>query len=72
MAALRHLLYTPLYMFVPPCNSNHTTGSQDPTPLRFPVWLGIPKPMIPYPPMGKGAVQTVGSHGPHTQPFGSA
>ena len=26
------------------------------------MWVGIPKPMIPYPPFGEGAVQTVGSH----------
>ena len=35
---------------------------QEPTPLRFPVWLGIPKPMIPYPLLWEGAVRTVGSH----------
>ena len=28
----------------------------------FPVWLGIPKPMIPYPLLGQGAVQTIGSY----------
>ena len=28
----------------------------------FPVWLGIPKPMIPYPLLSEGAVRTVGSH----------
>ena len=26
------------------------------------MWLGIPKPMIPYPLLGQGAVRTVGSH----------
>ena len=35
---------------------------QEPTPVRFPVWLGIPKPMIPYPLLGEGAVRTIGSH----------
>ena len=35
---------------------------QEPTRLRFPVWLGIPKPMIPYPLLWEGAVRTVGSH----------
>ena len=35
---------------------------QKPTPLRFPVWLGIRKPMIPYPLLWEGAVRTFGSH----------
>ena len=35
---------------------------QEPTPLTFPLWLGIPKPMIPYPLLWEGAVRTVGSH----------
>ena len=35
---------------------------QEPIPLRFPVWLGIPKPMIPYPLLWEEAVRTVGSH----------
>ena len=35
---------------------------QEPTPLRFPVWLGIPKPIIPYPLLWEGAVRSVGSH----------
>ena len=35
---------------------------QELTPLRFPVWLGIRKPMIPYPLLRKGAVLAVGSH----------
>ena len=26
------------------------------------MWLGIPKPMIPYPLLWEGAVRTVGSH----------
>ena len=30
--------------------------------MRFAVWLGIPKPMIHYPLLGKGAMRTVGSH----------
>ena len=30
--------------------------------VGFPVWLGIPKPMIPYPLLWEGAVRTVGSH----------
>ena len=30
--------------------------------MRFRVWLGIPKPMIPYPLLWEGAVRTVGSH----------
>ena len=35
---------------------------REPTPPRFPVWLGIPKPLIPYPLLWEGAVRTVGSH----------
>ena len=35
---------------------------QEPTPLRFPVWLGIPKPTKPYPLLRQGAVRNVGSH----------
>ena len=31
-------------------------------PVRFLVWLGIPKLMIPYPLLGQGAVRIVGSH----------
>ena len=30
--------------------------------MKFPVWLGIPKPMIPSPLLWEGAVRTIGSH----------
>ena len=30
--------------------------------MKFPVLLGIPKTMIPYPLLWEGAVRTVGSH----------
>ena len=43
------------------CNSTPMTAS-GPTPLRFLVWLGMPKPMIPYPLLGQGVVRTVKSH----------
>ena len=43
------------------CNSNPMIAS-GPTPLSFPVWLGIPKPMIPRPLLLEGAVRTIGSH----------
>ena len=35
---------------------------QEATPLRFPVWLGIPKPMIPYHLLWEGAVRIVASY----------
>ena len=51
---------TPIYVcLVAWCNPMTALG---PTPLRFPVWPGIPKPMIPYPLLWEGAVRTVGSH----------
>ena len=40
------------------CNSNPMAASGAPPPLRFPVWLGIPKLMIPYPLLWEGAVRT--------------
>ena len=63
MATLSHLHSNPYthVCLVPMCNSDAMTAS-GPTPLRFPVWLGIPKPMIPYPLLGQGVVRTVGSH----------
>ena len=57
-------IYTVVCMYVclvAWCNSNPMAASGA-HPLRFPVWLGIPKPMIPYPLLWEGTVRTVGSH----------
>ena len=72
MATLSHLHSNPyIYVrLVPWCNSNPMTAS-GPAPLRFPVWLGIPKPMIPYPLLGQGGGANCRiTPGPHTKLFG--